>query len=48
MKEYGLDLSSYKHAKAQARAIYDRLKEDTVPCDGAWPENADSLVQGNG
>jgi len=37
MKEYGLDLSSYEDVKAQAGAIYARLEDGSMPCDGAWP-----------
>jgi hypothetical protein len=37
MKEYGLDLSSYKDVRGQAGAIYARLKDGSMPCDGAWP-----------
>jgi hypothetical protein len=38
MKEYGLDLSSYEDVKAQAGAIYARLEDGSMPCDGHWPE----------
>jgi hypothetical protein len=37
MKEYGLDLSSYEDVRAQAGAIYARLKDGSMPCDGPWP-----------
>jgi hypothetical protein len=37
MKEYGLDLSSYEDVKAQAGAIYARLEDGSMPCDGPWP-----------
>jgi hypothetical protein len=38
MKEYGLDLSSYEEVKAQAAAIYARIEDGSMPCDGPWPE----------
>ena len=31
------DLSSYDEVRDNAFAIYDRLSEGTMPCDGAWP-----------
>jgi hypothetical protein len=37
MKEYGLDLSSYKDVTAQAGAIYASLEDGSMPCDGPWP-----------
>ncbi len=37
MKKYGLDLSSYDDVRAQAGAIYARLEDGSMPCDGAWP-----------
>jgi hypothetical protein len=37
MKEYGLDLSSYKDVRAQSGAIYARLEDGSMPCDGPWP-----------
>ena len=32
-----IDLSSYDDVKANADAIYDRLADGSMPCDGAWP-----------
>ena len=37
MKKYGLDLSSYDDVRAQAGAIYARLEDGSMPCDGPWP-----------
>jgi hypothetical protein len=37
MKDFGLDLSSYADVKAHAGAIYSRLQDGSMPCDGAWP-----------
>ena len=31
------DLSSYQDVRANADAIYERLAEGSMPCDGAWP-----------
>jgi hypothetical protein len=33
------DLSVYEEVKANAEAIYDRLSDKTMPCDGAWPDD---------
>ena len=45
MKDYGLDLSSYEEVKAQADAIYARLEDGSMPCDGAWPEKQIALFK---
>ena len=45
MKEYGLDLSSYEDVKAQAGAIYARLEDGSMPCDGPWPANRMELFK---
>jgi hypothetical protein len=37
MKEYGLDLSSYEEVKAQAKEIYARIADGSMPCDEPWP-----------
>jgi hypothetical protein len=31
------DLASYDDVRANADAIYDRLSDGTMPCDGPWP-----------
>ncbi|HKE56583.1 MAG TPA: hypothetical protein VKB46_07775 [Pyrinomonadaceae bacterium] len=38
MKPMGLDLSSYDNVKDEAAGIYARLRDGSMPCDGAWPE----------
>ena len=38
MKGMGLDLSSYEDVKARAAAIYSRLEDGSMPCDGAWSD----------
>jgi hypothetical protein len=45
MKDYGLDLSAYADVKAQAESILATLKEGTMPCDGAWPEDRIALFK---
>jgi len=45
MKDYGLDLSAYADVKAQAESILGTLKEGTMPCDGAWPEDRIALFK---
>jgi hypothetical protein len=34
---FAFDLSSYEAVRANAEAIYDRLADGSMPCDGAWP-----------
>jgi hypothetical protein len=38
MKSFGLDLSSYDDVKTHADAIYARLEDGSMPCDGEWPK----------
>jgi hypothetical protein len=45
MKEYGLDLSSYEDVKARADAIYARLEDGSMPCDGPWPKEQIELFK---
>ncbi len=45
MKEIGLDLSSYAEVKAKAEAVYSRLSDGSMPCDGAWPEDRITLFK---
>jgi hypothetical protein len=33
------DLSSYDDVRANADAIYERLSDGSMPCDGAWPDD---------
>jgi hypothetical protein len=35
---WAFDLSSYDEVKDHARAILERLREGSMPCDGEWPE----------
>ncbi len=38
MKDFGLDLSSYEEVKDRAAEIYERLEDETMPCDAPWPK----------
>jgi hypothetical protein len=33
---WAFDLSSYDEVKENAEAIYDRLADGSMPCDGPW------------
>ncbi len=39
------DLSNYDSVKAHADAIYGRIADGTMPCDGAWPQDRVSLLR---
>ena len=45
MKDFGLDLSSYEDVKAKAAAIFERLKDGTMPCDDPWPKEQVALFE---
>jgi len=45
MKEYGLDLSSYEEVKGQAKEIYARIADGSMPCDEPWPEERLALFK---
>jgi hypothetical protein len=45
MKEFGLYLSSYTEVKDQSEVMYERLKDGSMPCDGAWPEERLALFR---
>ncbi|PWT89498.1 MAG: hypothetical protein C5B55_11325 [Blastocatellia bacterium] len=45
MKRKGLDLSSYEEVKENAAAIYSRLQDGSMPCDGAWPKDRVALFK---
>jgi hypothetical protein len=34
---FAFDLSSYDDVRENAEAIYGRLANGTMPCDGEWP-----------
>jgi len=33
------DLSMYEDVRARADQIYERLTDESMPCDGPWPED---------
>ena len=35
--EFAFDLRSYEDVRENAEAIYDRLADGSMPCDGEWP-----------
>jgi nitrite reductase/ring-hydroxylating ferredoxin subunit/uncharacterized membrane protein len=39
------DLSNYDSVKAHAEAIYGRVADGTMPCDGAWPQERIALLR---
>jgi len=39
------DLSDYAAVKANAAAIYARLADGSMPCDGEWPAERIALFQ---
>jgi hypothetical protein len=34
---FALNLASYDDVRENAEAIYERLADGSMPCDGAWP-----------
>jgi len=34
---FAFDLSSYDDVRGNAEAIYERLADGSMPCDGGWP-----------
>jgi hypothetical protein len=42
---FAFDLSDYEDVKAHAAAIYARLEEGSMPCDGAWPAERVALFR---
>jgi hypothetical protein len=40
--QFAFDLNQYDDVKASAAAIYDRLVDGSMPCDGAW--SADQIA----
>jgi hypothetical protein len=37
MKQYGIDLATYDGVRDNALRIFFRVREGSMPCDGAWP-----------
>jgi hypothetical protein len=42
---FAFDLSQFDDVKNNAEAIYDRLAEGSMPCDGEWPEERIELFR---
>jgi hypothetical protein len=42
---FAFDLWSYEQVKQHARAIVDRLRAGSMPCDGPWPQQKTELFQ---
>lgn len=36
---WAFDLSSYEGVKENAEAIYERLADGSMPCDGPWEDD---------
>lgn len=45
MKSLGIDLSDYATVADNADRIYERVKEGTMPCDGAWSQDKVQLFK---
>jgi hypothetical protein len=43
--EFAFDLWSYDDVSQSADAILGRLRNGSMPCDGAWPEEQVELFQ---
>jgi hypothetical protein len=42
---YAFDLWAYNDVRAHADAILGRLRDGSMPCDGAWPNQQVDLFQ---
>jgi hypothetical protein len=43
--EWAFDLWSHDDVARNAASILERLREGTMPCDGAWPDDRIALFQ---
>jgi hypothetical protein len=43
--EFAFDLWSRDEVAQNSDAILERLRDDTMPCDGAWPEEQIAVFQ---
>ena len=43
--QFAFDLSQYDDVKSHAEAIYERLADGSMPCDGAWTEDRVALFR---
>jgi len=42
---FAFDLWNVNDVRSHADAIYDRLQEGTMPCDGGWPDDKIDLFR---
>lgn len=42
---FAFDLSLYEDVRDNAEAIYERLAEGSMPCDGAWSDEQIALFR---
>jgi hypothetical protein len=42
---YAFDLTRHEDVRANAQAIYERLADGSMPCDGAWPADRIALLR---
>ena len=42
---WALNLASYDDVRANAEAVYGRLADGSMPCDGAWPADRVQLFR---
>jgi hypothetical protein len=43
--KWAFDLGSYDDVAANSDAILGKLRDGTMPCDGAWPDEQVALFQ---
>jgi len=43
--EFAFDLSRHEDVRANAEAIYERVADGSMPCDGAWPADRVALFR---
>ena len=44
--QWAFDLWSYNDVAGNSDAILERLRNGTMPCDGAWPDDRIATFQG--
>jgi hypothetical protein len=44
--EWAFDLWSHEHVARNSDAILERLRDGTMPCDGAWSDEQIAVFQG--
>jgi hypothetical protein len=42
---FAFDLADYDDVKSNAEAIYERLADGSMPCDGEWPADRVALFR---